>query len=89
MFLLFLELGTIPTEITTRGCTDIEADLCLDTMQEDTDPSASFVPETSVTCVCSEDACNDGAIDTIKVPDCEYSFNNLLRVVRMPKMTGI
>ena len=89
MFLLFLGSGNLPIEITVRGCADVEADICVDTMTEDTDPSDNFVPETSVTCMCSEDACNDGAIDTIKVPDCEYSFNNLLRVVRMPKMTGI
>ena len=89
MFLLFLGSVILPMEIIIRGCANVAADICVDTMTEDTDTSDSFVPETSVTCVCSEDACNDGAIDTIKLPDCEYSFNNLLRVVRMPKMTVI
>ena len=74
-------MGNLLIEIIIRGCTDVEADICIDTMREtleDTAGDDSFVPETSVTCLCSEDACNDVTIATINyrfslnVPDCEY-----------------
>ena len=89
---MFSGLGTYPIEIVIRGCADGEADICIDTLNytlRDTADDESFIPESSVTCLCSEDACNDGAIDTIKVPDCEYSFHNTLRAVKMPNMPRI
>ena len=77
MLLMFSGLGIYDIEIIIRGCADAEADICVDTMTEtleDTAGDDSFVPETSVTCLCSEDACNDGAINTITLPGGDHIF---------------
>ena len=79
MLLMCSEPGTYGFESILRGCADGKYDGCFDTIEQtmnDTAEDETFEPETSVTCLCSEDGCNDGDADTIKLPG-EFSESRI------------